>query len=236
MSTRAPFHCGDHRGFRYAELPPALEEHLPRWLVDGAVEGGEPLTGGRVWRFGAFAVKLFPPARGWRARLRGSRAVRSADLAVRLRPIRTPAPLVALRPERDRATRSELLVLEFVEGRPLHLLWRDDPHAVAAFPGFLAKIARRGVLLGDFHPNNALWDGAHWVLLDLDGIRHRLHRVHARRLIEVQWARTWLSVERDPAVRELFDAFLREARIGWRADEAWARVEDRANRWRQGGG
>jgi len=236
MSERVPYRLADYRGYRYATLPAELEEHLPRWLVSGTVEGGEPLIGGRVWRHDRYVVKHFPPRRGWRGWFAGSRAIRSADLGMRLHPIRTPAPLVAVCPSRERTTRPEVLVLEYVAGRPLHLLWGEDSAAMEAFPRFLAEIARQGILLGDFHPNNALWDGEHWVLLDLDGIRHLLHRAHARRLVERQWARTWLAVERDAEVRRLFDVFVRESGLGWDAEAAWERVTTRADRWGKRGG
>ncbi|MEW6073118.1 MAG: hypothetical protein AB1726_11090 [Planctomycetota bacterium] len=231
LRRRVPLVCGDFAGFRYVELGPDLETRLPAWLAAGRVEDGEELAGSHVFRSGPHVVKFFPGPRRRRDLFRPPRAVRSADLALRLDGIRTPAPYVALGPRRRADRRAGMLVMEHIPGQPLTALWRRDEAAMDALPRFLAAIARRGVLLGDFHLENALWNGAEWVLLDLDGIRHRGHFVHRCKLIERQWARVWNALGRHPHVFALFVAFLAEAGLDWDAKAAWTRIMRRADRW-----
>ena len=231
---REPYRSGEYEGFRYQDVPPALAELLPEWLARGEVEDGERLLGGDVFRHGIFVAKFFPTAGRLRDRFRASRAVRSADLALGLAGIPTPAPYVALGHRRRGARRPDLLVMEAIDGVPLSALWREDAAAMEAFPSFLAAIARRRILLGDFHLHNALWDGARWVLLDLDGIRHGLHAVSRRRLLEVQWARVWISVAHDALVFDMFRSFLAEAGLGWNAERAWRRITRRGEGWGRG--
>lgn len=230
---RVPFTCGEMKGFRYAEFPAALEAAVAEWIDRGEISGAETILPRRAFRWRNAFVKVFPkrhPLTGW---FRTPPAVRSAELSRRIRPVLSPAPWLALGGG-TRAGFAGLLVTEFVEGQHFPALWPDDQAAVDAFTEFLAGIARQGILLGDFHPLNAIWDGARWVLVDLDGIRHALHGLNRRKLIERQWARTWLGVRCDPALRPHFERFLVTARISWNPSHAWARIEEHARRW--GGG
>ena len=89
----------------------------------------------------------------------------------------------------------------------------------------MAALYRHGVLHGDLHPRNLIWDGRDWVLLDLDAIRHPLHRLFARRRIEEKWGRVLFSLDGDSSVRDGFAAFLREAKLPWDPGRAWSRVQ-----------
>jgi hypothetical protein len=222
------------RGFRYAELSPELVERISQWIEIGEIAEGVEIIPGRAYRWKDHFVKLFRPRGFLHDMLRTPPAIRSAELSRRIDPVITPRPLVALGGRRRPGALAGLLVTEFIEGEYLPTLWSENPTAVEAFPRFLALIARQGIVLGDFHLFNAIWDGAHWILLDLDGIRHRLHGVNQRKLIERQWARTWLGIQRDPALRPCFERFLTEAGLDWNPTVAWERVERHARQW--GGG
>jgi predicted unusual protein kinase regulating ubiquinone biosynthesis (AarF/ABC1/UbiB family) len=92
-------------------------------------------------------------------------------------------------------------VREHVEGALLRDVWGRDPAAEEALAGFLAEMERRGVLHGDLHPQNLLWTGVEWVLLDVDGLRHALHG--RKRVLTGQWARFLLHLPERERVRAL---------------------------------
>jgi tRNA A-37 threonylcarbamoyl transferase component Bud32 len=85
-----------------------------------------------------------------------------------------------------------------------------------------------GVFHGDLHVRNMLWNGREWVLLDLESLRHPLRALRRRRIIEDQWARLVCSLGGREGVQASFEAYLREAGLGWEPAEAWRRVERRA--------
>ncbi len=209
---RKPIRIGDYRGFRYAELEPDLLERVPRWLAEGRVSEGTDLKAGRVFRFGSCAVKFGNPRRRLRDSFRPSRAIRSADLHAKLLPIATPRPYLALEKRAFLGTQSDLLLCEFIAGQRLFDLWLSDRTAVAAFPTFLSELHARGIFHGDFHLENALWNGNTWYLIDLEGVRHRLHGIRARKFLEAHWAIVCFSLEYhcragEAELRSLFDDY-----------------------------
>lgn len=219
------------RGVAWGGVEPALREELDAWLRGGPPPEGTPLKPGRVLRRGAIVLKLYPPPIRLRDRVRRAPALRVASQWERLLPIPSPAPRLAAALVRGGPRRS-VLASDFVEGRSFERLFPHDAAAVAAFPSFLAELHRRGVVHADFHLHNALWDGARWLLLDLDGVTHALRRLRARSFLLTQWARIWLGVDRSEGLFPLFERFVAEAGLGWDPAAAWERVRERASAWR----
>jgi predicted unusual protein kinase regulating ubiquinone biosynthesis (AarF/ABC1/UbiB family) len=145
----------------------------------------------------------------------------------RLLPVASPRPFVALDVRRARALELGLLVSEFVDGLRLDQVWKSDERAVRAVPGFFAAMNARGVFHGDFHTGNALWNGREWVLLDLEGVRHRLRALLRRRLAVDLWARILVTMGDEARVRELFGAYLAIARPLADEGELWKAVRRR---------
>lgn len=222
---RIPFRAGPLTGFRYAELDERVTERIERWAKGELPGEAEAIKPERVFRDGSLLVKRFPPESNPLKRLRKPRAIRSADLARDLFPVRTAQPYVAL----AGTDGSGLLVTEFIEGEALPDVRENLEQARAQFPLFIASIIQRGLLLGDFHVYNALWDGRSWALIDLDGLRHGLHRLNAKRLLETVWGRVWIGMGRDPSVRELYEEFLVHAEMQVDVNATWTRIVDRAN-------
>ena len=227
MESRAvPLRLDRARGVRYGELPPALLEALPRWLAARQVPEGEVQRGGRVWRVGDVAVKLFEPRPGPRHWLRRSPARRAAEVARRL-PVRAPRPLAVLEQREGLSLGWSLLASEFVAGAYVYDAW-PDLAARAAFTRFLARMHRARAFHGDLHARNVLWDGREWVLIDLDGMRSRMRSLRPRRLALDQWARLVCNMPRQKGKEEAFREYWREAGLRGGADAAWAAVLARA--------
>jgi len=209
----------------YAPLDSALRARLPGWYEDAAREG-VVLRSGTVVRVGGLVVKRFPAPSvfGW---VRAPRATRSAARHFWCLPVPSPRPLVALWSSH---ASTSVLVREYVAGQPLTALGTDERAAEAALAPFLASLARHTVLHGDLHPENILWDGSRWWLLDVDGVRHGLHS--RRRVWLGMWARCalYLGV---PRARGHFDACM--AQVGPRWQLAWdeVRVQEQAMRSRR---
>jgi tRNA A-37 threonylcarbamoyl transferase component Bud32 len=231
-AVRVPYRCGRARGFRYGVIPADVESALPRWLASRSVEEGAAIKPGRVYRSGSWLVKIFGPSRALKDALRRSGAVRTADLHARLLPVRTPAPLVALEERRGPFLERSLLVTEFVEGLSLREAFGRDEPARQALGPFLALLHRRGVFHGDLHPQNAIWNGSEWVLLDLASLRHPLRRLARRRLILDQWAEFATGLGADARLEECFARYLAAAGLAWDPRAAWAEVRLRAERIR----
>lgn len=229
---RAPWTRAGVRGVRFAPLDGALEALLERWVVSGRIEApdGAPyeLLKRDVVRVGGLVAKLFDPPPLLRRLSARDTAQRAAALALAIRPIPSPRPLLAVGGVGPRGERS-LLVSEFVAGSSLAEAWEESPAARDALPDFLAAMHERGVHHGDLHPGNLLWDGARLMLIDVTALRRGLHRLLARRLARAQWARLVLYLGDLEGLRA---AFLRyAARRGWRHGEReWARVLDHARR------
>jgi len=208
------------RGRRYARLDPALGARIPIWLAELAVPEGRALKAPDVHQVGLLVVKFFtqPSLFGW---VRAPRAVRSAERYFWCLPLRSPRPLLAA----GRSTGGpSLLVREHVSGALLKDVWRNDARAEEALAAFLAAMERHGVIHGDLHPRNLLWTGSEWVLLDVDGLRHRLH--DPVRVLTGQWARFVIHLGDEERVRALHARASQLA--GSRASVPWERVRRRA--------
>ena len=187
--TREPFAVGAMRGFRYATLDADLLRRLPSWIESGRVPEGEEVRAGRLYRFERAMLKFYVPGIRLRDRFRPATALRVADLHERLKPVLTPQPILALEGPIARRGRSSLLIYEYVDGAHLTDLWTEDAAAVQAIPGFVATMHRQRIYHGDFHLHNMLWDGASWILIDVEGIRHPLRTLLPRRLAIGDWSR-----------------------------------------------
>jgi hypothetical protein len=222
-----PWRGPNARGRVYAALAPELATSAPRWLAALAVPEGTALKPPDVYRVGAFVVKLFtqPSLLGW---VRPPRAVRSAERYFWCLPLCSPRPLLAVgRPFEARS----LLVREHVAGVLLRdawngANWQTDSRPEDALAAFLAEMERNGVIHGDLHPRNLLWDGTRWMLLDVDGLRHRLH--DPTRVLTGQWARFVLHLGDEQRVQALHRRTTE--RLGSRARVSWEAVRRRVER------
>lgn len=229
MSAKSgePFALGRARGVKFGALPPEIASALPRWIETQRVEGGVELRAGRVWRSGAWVVKFG----GAERLLRASSALRAARAAQDLRGVPTPKPLVALEWRAGARVVGSVLVTEFVHGRALFDVWSTDERAVDAFAVFLHTLHTAGVYHGDFHPENALWDGVRWVLIDLESLKRRAPWRSWSSIAETQWARVLRAVDFDPRTEQLFARYDTLAEPAHDADArraAWSRIESAA--------
>ena len=219
-----PYAIGRARGVKFGALSPEIASALPRWIETRHVDGGEELRAGRVWKYGAWAVKFG----GAERLLRSSSALRAARAAMNLRGVPTPRPLVALEWRAGLHVAGSVLVTEFVHGRALFDVWSSDERAVDAFPLFLHALHAAGVYHGDFHPENALWDGERWVLIDLESLKRRAPWRSWSSIAETQWARVLRALDFDARTPELFtryDTLARPNVSTAERDAAWSRVE-----------
>jgi hypothetical protein len=235
------YESGDARGVRFGEVPAELARALPRWLAEHAVPEGGELKPGSVWRVGAWVAKFSGPGRRLVDRLRPSPALRAARLALRLGPVRTARPIVALEQRAGGKLLDSLLVCEFVAGPHLHELWTTEPAARAAFPLFLAAMHEAGVRHADLHPGNSIWNGHAWVLIDLDGVRLGARQASGERALVESWARLYHNMTLfeptwAPGMLALFDAYLDARTLAPRRSTLWPRVLERARRLRAGSG
>ena len=229
-----PFSVGAATGRAFVDLPADVRGHLLAWLEAGTVADGEPIKPGRVYARGDWIIKIFEPGQRLRDRLRPSPALRCARAHAGLNAVRTPRPIVALEFPGGRS----LVVIERIDGRTLDVVLaaeQAEPPAasetsgVAAFVRMMVAMHRARVFHGDLHPDQVLWDGRDWYLLDLDGLRHPLRALNRRGVIELQWARLCRSIP--PAqLQPLFSRYLELAQWGWDPVDAWRRVLSRAAR------
>ena len=219
---------GDVEGFALGALPTGLEPLLASWAERGTLDDATQIKSDRVWRAGSWAIKRFDGRHGLLERLRDSPARRCVQLHKRIAPVPSPAPVCVLeRPSRTSvgAPRESLLVSEFIDGRFLHVLWNDEPDALAALPGFVAAMHHARVFHGDLHAGNMIWSGVAWYLIDLDGLRHRLRTLFPRRLILDHWGRLYFGVGCRDDLRPLFDDYLERMGLRWERDRAWRDVQ-----------
>lgn len=227
MSQPQPYECQGARGLRFGPVDPELERVLATLIAGNPCEGAEILKPERVWAWREWVLKRSEPDGFHERWLRKSAALRAAEAALALAPVPTPQPLVALDLRRGRRLECSWLVSERVRGERVDVAFDLDPNSVAAFPAFMATMHEHGVMHGDLNVFNALWDGERWQLIDLDGLRHGLHRGRAERIAELQWARL-AGTLRDPArVKPLFEAYAALRRLRDPA-AAWARIEPRS--------
>lgn len=226
-SKGVPWECAGSRGIRFGALPHEIELALPRWIASARVDGGVELKPARVWRVGAWMIKRFEPSGFVDRFLRASPAIRSARLAARIAPVRTPRPLFALQ-DRSIGWSTAWLATEFAEGAHVHEVLRSDAAALDALPSFMATMHGHGVLHGDLNVWNLLWSGGEWVLIDLDGIRGPLHRVRRRAIADEQWVRLAATLRDVEFARPLYERYLE--RMGERSELSprWSRIEPRA--------
>lgn len=227
--VREPYRCGRARGFRYMEIPREVEKALPGWLSTRRVDGGIEIKPQRVYRSGAWLVKLTGPSRAAKDVLRRSSAIRIADLHARLLPVRTPKPLVAIELRRGPFLDGSLLVTEFVEGPSLGIAFGRDERATNAWAPFLALLHRRGVFHGDLHPENTIWNGEDWVLIDVASLRHRLRRFRRDHLVLEQWGQLAFRLGASEALETSFRSYLAETDLGWEPRTSWVEVLRRAD-------
>lgn len=224
---REAYECGGARGFRYAPLPRALIDELPRWIESERLAEGVELKPGSVWRVGEHVVKLSKPSGALDKWVRASSSVRAADLHDALLPIRTPQPLLALERRAGRKLSASWLIAEHVAGEHLNVAWKRDAAARAALPQFLASMHAHGVLHGDLNARNLIWTGAEWVLIDLEGVRRGLQALRARSVIEEQWARIAATLRDEDGVRGAFESY---AALRPASGATWVGVGNRARR------
>ncbi len=230
---REPIQIDGYKGFRYRELEPDLVSALPHWLATGRVDDGQDLKWGAVFRWRELVVKFGGARRRLRDRFRACASIRGADLYERLQPLGMPQPYLALERRSRRGLESQLLVIEFIEGRFLHDVFREDAHAVSEYARFIAEMHGRGIFHGDLHTLNALWDGERWVVIEMDGLRHSLHRLRATRLIASHWGLVSSSLAgraggTDEEVRAIFDEYVRVSRLSFDAESVWAEAKRHA--------
>lgn len=222
-----PFECQGARGRRYGPLEPELERVLAILISGRPCAEAETLKPGRVWAVRDWVIKRSEPESLYERWLRKSAALRAAEAAFAIAPVETPLPLVALDVRRGLRLECSWLVTRRVRGERVDLALSNDPRAAAAFPAFMQLMHEHGVIHGDFNVFNALWDGERWNLIDLDGLRHRLHRGRSERIAEMQWARV-AGTLRDPArVRPLFERYASLRGLP-DAAAAWRRIEPKA--------
>ena len=221
-----PIQIGTARGLAYGEVDEALRARVASWIEAGEVPDGEVIKPGRVYRSGEHLVKFLPRTGQLRDRLRKSVAFKAARLHRELLPIRTPEPRLALQtPELG------LLVTEFVEGRFIEFIWRTDALAMERLVDFMLEMHSRRVFHGDFHFHNMIWTGEEWCLIDLESLRHPLRTLFPERLIIDQWARLHFCLALAPEFEATFRLYVERSDLGWNADEAWARIVARAERF-----
>jgi len=219
------------RGWAWIEVDEALERDVARWIAKRDVADSQVLKAGSVFRRGALVIKFLPTPIGPFQRRRVPPAVRAARAHFALRPLHTPRPLIALKADTPNG-RVDLLLSEFVEGRPLDAVWSSDARAREALPSVLADLRRRRIVHGDLHPGNLLWTGSHWVLLDLEAVRGGLHRIFApRRAALSQWARLLILTGDEAGLREGHARWLELLGRGGEA-RRWNQVLDAAQRQR----
>lgn len=223
--------AGSARGWAWADVDGALARDLQRWIAERTVAGAEVLKAGTVFRLGGMVIKFLPTPQGPWQRRRVPPAVRAARQHFVIHPLCSPRPIVALVATAP-AGRVDLLVSEYVEGRPLDQVWASDADARAALPPLLAALRQRRIVHGDLHPGNLLWSGSQWFLLDLEAVRTGLHRVFApRRTALSQWARLLLLTGDEPGLRAAHARWLEL--LGWGGEARhWGRVLEEAQRQR----
>ena len=168
-------------------------------------------------------MKLYRGDRGFLSSLRPARALRTIRAYERVRPIPSPRPLSWRLPRHPEI--ESILIYEFVRGTTLLQHQRDpDRAARVALPRLFADMFAARVLHGDVHAGNLLWDGETWWILDLDGIRGRLHALRRRRILEKLWGRLLFDLVDHEDARRIHAEFLELAGCPWPTPASWERI------------
>jgi hypothetical protein len=224
--TRAPFEIEGARGIRFGEVPRELAATLATFLDARPPTDAAVLKPGAVWRVGAWAIKRFEPPSKFVDHFRPLAAMRSAEVFFELAPVRAPRPLLAV----AREDGTSLLVAEFIDGRFLQAAWRESSAARDALPPFFAELNTRGFFHGDLHARNVIWNGTEWVLIDLEGLRPRIHRWNLRRRVVDQWARLVCALGHLDDLRASFERYADAMQLTSARDAVWSSVQARAAR------
>ena len=226
---------GAPRGLCFGPVDTALQEMLVRWVETGELSGFEVLKAPNVVRCNELVAKTYPPQSQLARAFRRAPARRAARAYFRVLPIPSPRPLVAL----DRVGRhgASMLISEHVAGPHLDEAWGQVAEAVEALPAFLARMHRNGIYHGDLHPRNLIWSpsaaqgeapAGNWVLIDIDGLRHRLHSRH--RIVVGQWARLLFYLRDDAAVRAAYESYCAALGEHGEPDSMWQEILQRRER------
>ncbi|TDJ79626.1 MAG: hypothetical protein E2O39_00655 [Planctomycetota bacterium] len=213
------------RGHLFEQADEALLEPLAQCLVGASQPeelGATALKAGRVWRLGDKVIKRYASTR-WRDRARASTAVRVARLYRRILPIQSPRPRAVLELPRALGAPNSMLVMDRVEGEVIKFHWSAEPAAQAAFGPFMAELHRRKLFHGDFHMGNLMWDGAGYVLLDIESLRPAWSVLQPQRLYRRQWVRVVSDLGHDAPVEAAYHAWLSATKLAWPAG-AWGEI------------
>jgi len=212
-----PLQIGSLSGRRFSDPLPEVEAALPDWFETCVIPDAQVLRKKRVFRRGELCFKFSGPGRGLKDAIRPSYAIRAARAHFRILPVRSPFPWLAVDERRGGRLVNSLLVSEFIEGEFLTEAW-EDPASLDALPVFLADMHRAGIMHGDLHNANFIWNGTAWVLLELEGLRNSLQRLRRNKLLTLTWSALLRSTPTVPVpvMREIYDGYV--ARIGWNFD------------------
>ncbi len=209
--------------------PDAVAAVLPELLAGREPSGITVLKTGAVFRLHTgegqkdLVIKLYKQSPKLRAKLQPPGAKRAVAAYLRLLPIQSPTPVYWNR--LDHPEFRSVLVCEYADGPTLHQLWKDgDTQALQALPEFLGALFKTGVLHGDLHGRNLLWNEGRWLVLDLDSIRSGLHGLRRRKIWERTWARLLFDFEGAPEAQDLHMRFAKAAGLEEGASGAWNRI------------
>ncbi len=217
MERGTPFELGLLRGLRYAEAMPEVEAALPVWFEASAVPDAVVIKRQRVFRKNDLIFKFSGPGLGMKDALRPSYAMRAARAHFRILPVRSPVPYLAVDERRGGRLINSLLVSEFIKGDFLTEAW-EDPASVVALPIFLADMHCAGIMHGDLHAANFIWNGSEWVLLELEGLRNPLQKLLRKKFVTLTWSAILRSTPSMPLplMRETYDRYV--DLVGWKFD------------------
>jgi len=208
------------RGTCWGQVDPSLLERLCTWARNGPDAECIEFKPGRVWRWRDVVVKWFHDDLRVRIGLRSATAFRASAAAMAMPAGSAARPIAAFKVSRS----SSVLVSEFVSGGDMYHAWQCDDRCIESFGVLMACLHSRGIHHGDLHPGNLIWTGDHWVLLDLESLRHRLRNLNPRRQAIAQWARVYVKLKRDPRVRDAFHVYCGLTRRRWETGADWDEI------------
>lgn len=212
--------------WRWQGVDDAQVALLRRSVASGACECGQRAGRAPVWLLDGSVLKLQGAPRGLVRPWRPSRLRRAAAGHWRLQPLVTPRPLALIERRSGGRLRSAGLLMTRLDGVDLRTAW-DDPAARAALAPVLVALVARGVIHGDIHSGNLLWDGGRWGVIDLDSLRHALHGLVRRR----NWLRMWSALlAQIPDLERMAAVHVEACTLAGHRDHArrWRRIVERA--------